>query len=308
MDEIAEIDCPTRLTDGVSELADRYDGFLIDQWGVLHDGQRAYPGAVDCLWAIKALGKTVLIVSNSGKRGASNETRLANMGFPRESYAEIVTSGDVAWDALRTRPDASYHDLGRRCFLLSNDGDASTIEGLALEAVDEIARADFILVAGSATANAAGALGSLLDEALTRRLPLLCVNPDMTRFVDGQLVPGSGALARRYEQLGGAVRYIGKPYPEIYRRCLQMLESRGARRVVAVGDSLDHDIAGAAGVGLDTVLVTDGILRDRFEGRCGARAMRGQLAEVVRELKADWPTWMMPSLRWSHDTKEQTRP
>ena len=308
MGDLATSACPTRVPGGMEELARHYDGFLIDQWGVLHDGQRAFPGAARCLRELEAMGKVVVLISNSGKRGERNEARLARLGFARETYAEILTSGDAVRDALRNPPDAFYRSLGPRCFLVSNDDDRSTIQGLAVTAVEDISSADFILLAGSGSARLPTDLDALWAVALARRLPLVCANPDCTRFVDGRLVPGSGALARRYEELGGLAVYVGKPHPEIYRRCLRTLESRGVRRIVAVGDSLDHDIAGAARMGLDTVLVTDGILRDRFEGRSSEAAMLARLGEIVRADGGPWPTWVMSSLNWCRDTMEQTTP
>jgi HAD superfamily hydrolase (TIGR01459 family) len=301
MSEMASIACPTRPVGGIAEIADRYDGFLIDQWGVLHDGQCAYPGAVHCLQALKAAGKPVVIISNSGKRGARNVERLGRMGFARETYVEVVTSGDTAWHALQRRPDESWGALGNRCFLVSNEGDVSAVDGLGLEIVREVARADFIFLAGADGATSVTALDPLWEEALQRRLPLLCTNPDTTRIADGRLAPGSGALASRYRQLGGTVRYVGKPHREIYERCLQVLEEHGAAHPLAVGDSLEHDIAGGFQARLDTVLVTCGVLRDHFDGQDGGQAIRALLSDVVRERRTYWPTWIMTSLRWSSD-------
>ena len=88
---------------GVAELAGRYDGFLLDQWGVLHDGAIAHEGAVACLEALRAAGKPVVILSNSGRSGAENARQLAKFGFARELYDEVISAGDDARDALTAR-------------------------------------------------------------------------------------------------------------------------------------------------------------------------------------------------------------
>ncbi|TGQ96366.1 TIGR01459 family HAD-type hydrolase, partial [Mesorhizobium sp. M1C.F.Ca.ET.204.01.1.1] len=83
--------------DGIAALAERYGVFLLDQFGVLHDGQAPYPGAVEALSTLKRAGKTVVLISNSGKRARPNEDRLLKLGFEVGSWDHFVSSGEVAW-------------------------------------------------------------------------------------------------------------------------------------------------------------------------------------------------------------------
>src|SRR4051812_47468933 len=91
--------------DSVDEFADRYDLFLIDQFGVLHDGVSVYPGTLDALMKLSDAGRRVVILSNSGRRSELNVVRLANMGIPPDAYTMLVSSGEVVWSALARRSD-----------------------------------------------------------------------------------------------------------------------------------------------------------------------------------------------------------
>jgi HAD superfamily hydrolase (TIGR01459 family) len=104
-----------------------------------------------------------------------------------------------------------------------------------------------------------------------RAMTMVCANPDIVIHRGDALVYCAGALARRYEELGGSVIYAGKPYAPIYRRALALAQqSRAApldkRRVLAIGDGMKTDIAGAACAGLDALFVTHGIHRAALHG------------------------------------------
>lgn len=286
------------VLDGLRHLADRYDGFIFDQWGVLHDGRTAYHGALECLSQLQVLGKSIVVLSNSGKRAYANECRLAAFGFDRGKYSYLVTSGDVAWEALKLRMEPFYRNLGRRCLLLSGDGDESVVEGLALELVESIESADFILLAGLGGAKEPPNYDAIWMSALALKLPLLCTNPDLARLADGGVAPGCGALALRYEGLGGEVHYVGKPYPDVYKYCRKYFDAHSVRRIVAIGDSLQHDIAGGNAAGLDTTFVCSGIHREHFSGVLDDDARHARLVALIGAHGDRQPTWVLPVLRW----------
>jgi HAD superfamily hydrolase (TIGR01459 family) len=287
-----------RFAEGLGTLAAEFDGLLVDQWGVLHDGVTAYPGARDCLARLAALGKRVVVLSNSGRRAAFNAALMAKIGFPAADYTAMVSSGEVVWQAFRDRSDPYFAGLGRRCLLFSRQGDRTIVEGLDLELVAAAGRADFILVSGSqAPKKGLADYEPFLEEGVRRGLPLVCANADLVRVSPSGLVLGPGAIARRYEALGGRVRWIGKPHPEIYATALRALGDLPPRRVAAVGDSLEHDIGGGRGAGLATVLIAGGIHREAFSEAVDpagcARALRALGVEP-----AAWPDWVVPRFRW----------
>jgi HAD superfamily hydrolase (TIGR01459 family) len=239
----------------MSVLAPRYDGFILDQWGVLHDGTRPYPGAVACLQWLHAARKRIVVLSNSGKREAENLGVMASMGFNVSLIARCVCAGEEARRAIETRSDPFHAALGRRCFAFTRDGDRAVLEGIGLEFVDRVGDADFLAVLGidSPQRSLAG-YEDELTAGVRRGLPMVCANPDISRLTPQGLVDAQGVLAVRYEALGGHVFYHGKPYPAIYKSCLAAL-GQTPENVLMVGDSVDHDVLGASRSGIASALI-----------------------------------------------------
>ncbi|MBP1861379.1 TIGR01459 family HAD-type hydrolase [Rhizobium herbae] len=238
-----------------------FDAFLIDQFGVLRDGKGPYPGAAETLVRLKQSGKTIIILSNSGKRSAENDRRLAALGFDPESWDWFLTSGEVAWKILGSESLGEGKGLARKCLLISRDGDTSPLDGLDLIRTERGDDADFILLAASeGDVRPLADYETLLAPAARRAVPCLCTNPDKIMLTKEGTAFGAGRIAELYEELGGTVRWIGKPFPDIYATALEFLGLIDPERICCIGDSIEHDIAGAAGAGLKSVLVTTGIL------------------------------------------------
>ncbi|MGH6902786.1 MAG: TIGR01459 family HAD-type hydrolase, partial [Geminicoccaceae bacterium] len=269
---------------GLADIASRYGGFIVDQWGVLHDGARPYPDALDCLARLRETGKRVVLLSNSGKRTAINRARLAEIGIDSSLYDDVVTSGEATWQALAARTDPFYAGLGRRCFLWSRDGDRSALDGLPLEVVDRIEDADFLLLGGVEDDARLEDFGAALDAAAGRGLPMVCANPDIVAVLpDGGFGMAPGAVAHHYEQLGGRVGYVGKPHRPIYEVCLRALGDLPHAEVLTIGDSIAHDVAGGAAMELDTALIMSGIHSRLFDPDRGPSANRAAMEQLALE-------------------------
>ncbi|TQV83074.1 TIGR01459 family HAD-type hydrolase [Denitrobaculum tricleocarpae] len=261
-----------RAVGGLREIAGDYDLFLIDQFGVLHDGQAPYPGAIRVLEKLKSEAKTVVLLSNSGRRSTANATRMEALGFPSDLYDHFVTSGEVAWHQLSAGSGAGQT---RRCLLLSRGGTRSAVEGLGLELVEDGADADLVLLAGSDGDSVP--LEHYLENlrpAAERKVPCLCTNPDKIMITAAGLRYGAGRIAEEYEALGGPVEWIGKPWPSIYRFALERCSGADGegedKRIIGIGDSIEHDIAGARGIGAASLLIKGGILADADEAELSA--------------------------------------
>ncbi|WP_416208063.1 TIGR01459 family HAD-type hydrolase [Chelativorans sp. M5D2P16] len=271
-------------------LSERFDIFLLDQFGVLHDGNAAYPGAVEALAHLKAAGKRVVLLSNSGRRAGPNEGRLERLGFPRASWDRLVTSGEVAWHLLSGHGPEKRIPPGSRCLYFARDGDRTAVEGLDLQLVEDGADADLVLIAGSeADRLTLDDYRGMLAPAAARDVPCMCTNPDKIMLTTSGPRPGAGRIAEIYTELGGKVRWIGKPFKEIYQAALDALGNPDPARVVCVGDSVEHDIAGGHGAGLATALVRSGILAD-----LPAEA----LSALYREHGAA-PEFVLPGFYWT---------
>jgi len=258
----------------LAALAATHDVFLVDQFGTLHDGVRLYPQALAALRALRRAGRRVVLLSNSGKRAAANARRLERLGIPPDAYDRFVTSGEAAWQMLHDRrlPAAAG---ARRCLLLSRDGDRSAIDGLDLEPVADAADAELVIIAGSEGERLPLAhYRALLEQAAARRLPALCLNPDRTMLTALGPAFGAGRIAELYEALGGTVTWIGKPHREIYDTVLTALGEPERARVIGVGDSVEHDIAGARAAGCHAALVRAGIIAGADDEAIAAECRR----------------------------------
>lgn len=247
-------------TDSVRALAGHYDIFFVDQFGVLHDGQSPYPGAIDALRQLKRAGKTIALLSNSGKRSRANIDRIAGLGFDETCFDMFLTSGEVARSLLSDRLAQGLLPAGSCCLLLTRDDDMSAVEGLDLHITGSGEDADLVLIAGSRGDEIdLHDYERILRPAARRSVPAFCTNPDKVMLTPSGRRFGAGVIAERYESLGGGVTWIGKPHREIYRVALRRLGHPDPGRVCCVGDSIEHDIAGGAAIGAATAFVCSGI-------------------------------------------------
>jgi HAD superfamily hydrolase (TIGR01459 family) len=283
--------------DGVRALAGRYDGFIVDLWGVLHDGQAAYPGAAEALAGLKRAGKRVVLLSNAPRRAWALVEAMEAMGIGRELYDDVLSSGEAVHAELARRTDPFYASLGERFVLIGCDRDRSLWEGLALARAD-VDDADFILNSGPCDPDdTVEDWLPLLERAAARALPMVCANPDHVVVRGGQRFLCAGALAERYADMGGLVSSRGKPDPAIYAMVLERLGIADRSRVCAVGDGLHTDILGAIGAGLDSVLVTGGIHAAELGTAWGEVPDPARLDEVIR-FHGAVPTAAMAKFVW----------
>ncbi len=250
----------TAAIEGIRDLAERYHGFIIDQWGVLHDGTTVYPDVHGVLAELQRRAKQMVLLSNTSRRVADNRRQLRGLGLNPGMFAGIVTSGEAAYLSLLHKRRPPFDRLGRRCLLLSHPGDTSPVDGLDLDLVDSVDEADFVFLAWyDRAAHPEDHFAAFAGRAIKRRLPLICANPDRLVRVVGGLIEAPGAYAARYTGAGGEVVYVGKPHAPIYAACLDLLEGLEKNEIVCIGDSLEHDIKGANDMGLDSALVAGGI-------------------------------------------------
>lgn len=246
---------------GMAALAADYDGFILDLWGVIHDGVQPYPGAADCLRHLRDAGKSAVMLSNAPRRAAVAQASLRAMGITDDLYTGIVTSGEATHTLLRDRADPWFAALGRRVYHLGPARDHNVFEDLDLELVSQPADADFVLNTGPDDAGGATELADwedLLQQFRRLDLKMICANPDLEVMRGPLRLICAGLLTQRYEALGGEARWIGKPNPAVYVPVQKMLGVEPSR-ILAVGDTPRTDLAGAAAVGIASCWVLGGI-------------------------------------------------
>ena len=276
----------TRRIDTLVEVASQYDAIVFDQWGVLHNGSTPYPGAIACLNTLKQSGQRLTVLSNSGKRAAPNAARIADMGFAPTLFEFVMTSGEALWQEIAggAVSERAFHPIERA------PGDAAAwAGGLDIEFRETLEGADAILLMGLPDGSKLDGWQTFLEQALQRALPVFCTNPDRSSPRADGLVISSGALAFAYRDMGGKVRFYGKPHHPVYAALEQAL---GANNLLMVGDSLEHDIAGAQTAGWDNLLIEGGLYAAAF----ATSDAQTTLDALVREKGCAPPTYRMDLL------------
>lgn len=298
-----------------ASILDRYDGFILDQFGVMHNGSNGLPGAPE---AVRTLAETkqLVILSNSSSRSVDALAKLPKLGFEPSSFVAAVTSGEEASKYVRA------HHSGQTCLFLTWKTPKSPSPMVFLESCGDIsvtedpAEADFVLLHGCEVLRGPGADGEaretdlgdflntgsldvvtpLLQKAVERKIPLVCANPDyiMVR-PDGSQAHMPGVISDHYASLGGTVHAFGKPYREHFEACVAAL-GLPKDRIVHVGDSLHHDIQGANDTGIASIFVVGGIHCQELGCEQGQVPSKEALAALFEKHKQT-PTHVVPLLQ-----------
>ena len=273
---------------GFGRLSADYDGFIVDLWGVVHDGVKPYPGVLDCLTRLRSAGKRVVFLSNAPRRADVIGAALAEMSITPEFYDGIMSSGEAVHLALRDRTD-EFATLGERIYHLGPPRDRGVFDTLPLREATSPAEADLILNTGPDDIlgpQDPSMYQPVLDEGLRHKKPMVCANPDLEVIRDGQRIICAGLLAEIYKSAGGRVIQRGKPDPAIYVPTLALLGT-ARDRTLAVGNSLRTDMAGAKAAGIDACWVLSGI-----------HALRPEEAPQEAEMAGITPRAILPGFAW----------
>ena len=243
----------------LEELADQFDAFFIDQFGVLMDASGPYPFAVDTVKRLSKYGKPIVLISNSGKRAKKNCDRLERLGFELNLFTAVITSGEVAYWTIKNKFQESCSTTPK-IYLISRDADTSPIDGLSCETAKNTGEADYLIIAGSESdTKPLKYYKSLLEPLATRGVPAFCTNPDLTMLIPNGASFGAGLIAKEYERMGGSVTWFGKPHPLIYKFALTKIPEIEPKKVLCIGDSVEHDIRGSFNANCSSALVKTGI-------------------------------------------------
>lgn len=291
----------TKFCQGISDISDSYSGFIIDQWGVLHDGVHAFDGVVECLKELQNRKKHVIILSNSGKRAQENAVRLSEMGIAPNLYNDLITSGEVTWQGLSQQDEGFFRNIGKRCLLISRGGDRSIVKDIDIELVENAKDADFLLISGTdAPEVTIEEYEPILRDAARYNLKALCANPDSLGVMAGRSIMGPGTLAARYKDFGGVVEYIGKPHQPIFNHCIRILQKHDIYpgQTVVIGDTMAHDILGGSLVNMDTCLVKRGLHANAFKNCVTPSDVDKALDVLIRQYNNVRPKYLVDDLVW----------
>jgi HAD superfamily hydrolase (TIGR01459 family) len=280
-----------RFVERLRDLTAGVDVVLSDIWGVVHNGLVAFPEACGALQAFRQQGGTVILITNAPRPADSVQRQLRKLSVADDVYDAIVSSGDLTRHFVADHP-------GRKMFWIGPERNGSIHRGLN-PVLAPLEQADYIICTGlfDDETESAEDYRTMLLQALDRKLPLICANPDIVVERGDRLIYCAGAIAELYRELGGEAIFYGKPHRPIYERALALAGERQGHaielnRVLAIGDSVRTDLAGAHGFGIDCLFVTRGIHAEDFEGI-------DQLDPTsVKELFGHPPRALMRELRW----------
>ena len=276
-----------RLRDAVNGV----DVLLSDIWGVIHNGLESFPDACEALHTFRSRGGSVILITNSPRPADSVQRQLRALGVADDIYDAIVSSGDLTQRYIADHPD-------RKIFWLGPERDKSIYRDLNMTLVP-LEEADYIVCTGpfDDETETPEDYRAMMLKARARKLTLVCANPDIVVERGDRLIYCAGAIAELYRELGGEVIFYGKPHRPIYERAMGLAAERRShpidrKQVLAIGDSVRTDLAGAHGFGIDLLFVTRGIHSEQFEGL-------DQLDPTsVMELFGHPPKALMRELRW----------
>ena len=240
----------------LSDIDDHYDVFLIDLWGVIHNGIAAFDNVIPVLQSLKQKKKMVFFITNAPRRSFVISQQLEDFGIEQKLYDKIISSGELTWLSIKEK----YQK--KNCLIIGPPRDFHLVEGLDISVVDKDSNVDIILNTGPwGDDDSLENYTDLLDSLAKKKSHMICSNPDKTVVRGENFMICAGLLAEYYEKIGGKVEYYGKPYKEIYEHCFNFFEKKNTR-VLAIGDSLENDIKGANALNFDSLLITDGIHRE----------------------------------------------
>ncbi len=249
-----------KFIDSIYDIKDKYNLFLFDQWGVIHNGENLYPNVEKIFKDFLKDNKLIYIVSNSGKKSSDNIGRLQKMGANYILKTKIITSGDVCLDYLNKKK-GNCKNIGQKYYPIGID--YPLLEDTQYKKVNKIQEANFLLLTTTAGFKDFKIAHNQMKTALELEIPLVCSNPDILGISGKDIHPSTGDLALFYNNIGGKTIVFGKPEVEIYEYVYSK-SSVNKDKMLMVGDSLFNDIAGANNFGIDSLLIKNGIHKENF--------------------------------------------
>ena len=237
----------------LSEVFQPYDTFIIDLWGVMHNGICLNSKAVEVLEKLSENSKNIIFLSNAPRPSSKVIEFLKKLKMDDKFLSKVITSGEAAMQAI------NQNKFGKRFYHLGPTRDNSLFEKV-LTNKTSLENCDYIICTGlfDDQEENLNFYKELLKNHTSKKL--VCTNPDLIVHKGDVEELCAGAIARTFEKLGGKVIYYGKPYKEIYNMCFDSNE-----KVLAIGDNLRTDIKGANNVNIDSLFIYNGVHKNEIK-------------------------------------------
>jgi HAD superfamily hydrolase (TIGR01459 family) len=261
---------------GLQSIADRYDLFYIDLWGVIHNGINLHKQAITVLEELLKKNKTFVLLTNAPRPNKTVRNFLEKMGMDKVLRNQVFTSGEAALNYLKK----SF--LSKKFYHIGPPRDFDLFNLFEKNKCEDIVDSEYLLCTGLFDDYDTDLTyyKNLLDKHIKKKM--ICTNPDLIvdRGETRELCAGSVAMV--FEKMGGQVVYFGKPYSEVYN---QSIDNKN-KKILAIGDNLNTDIRGANLLNYDSLLITNGIHKDEIKNK-GIQNVTKEYEVIVNFIQAD---------------------
>tara|TARA_Y100000590_G_scaffold313004_1_gene353811 strand:+ start:63 stop:875 length:813 start_codon:yes stop_codon:yes gene_type:complete len=262
---------------GLREIANGFDLYYIDIWGVLHNGIKLHEEAVNTLLKLDELGKEYILLTNAPRPNSDVIKFLKKLGLDDERSSKVYTSGQCSLDYLNNQKkgDKFFHIGPPRDFGLFNN-----FKSLKQEKIED---SDYLLCTGLFDQNQELEFYKKLLTSYKDK-DMICTNPDL--IVDRGKVREycAGSIAKLFEELGGKVKYFGKPYPMVYQKSTNLQN----KKVLCIGDNLNTDIKGSNIQNFNSLFILNGIHKNENQN---------ELNKLFKEYEVD-VNYIQEELKW----------
>ena len=230
----------------------KYESYIFDVWGILYDGKKPLPYAVEALKHLQNNNKNVYLLSNAPRPAAIIHKKMSDLGL-EVPLQNVMTSGQLYIDMLKSG------NFSEPTYVVGHNKYDLTPVTDNVNCVDNPKDAKHLLfLAFAETDEDVAKYKKILDDLIQHNLNFICVNPDITVLHDTHEIKCQGYFAKYYESIGGSASYFGKPHNNVYEH-LFSIHNINKDNALMLGDSMATDITGAHNFGIDSALLMTGV-------------------------------------------------
>ena len=260
---------------GLQSIAENYDLFYIDLWGVIHNGINLNEQAILVLRELSKMNKSFVLLTNAPRPNKTVKAFLEKMGMEKELRDHVFTSGEASLKYLKKfyQSNKFFHIGPPRDFDLFND-----FKNNQSKNIDD---SQYLLCTGLFDSyDDLNYYKDLLKNHINKKM--ICTNPDLIVDRGNKRELCAGSVAMIFEKMGGEVVYFGKPYAEVYN----LATDNKDKKILSIGDNLNTDIKGANLLNYDSLLISNGVHKNEIFDE-GIENISKQYESIVNFLQSD---------------------
>ena len=261
---------------GLQSIADNYDLFYIDLWGVIHNGIKLNEKAIIVLKELLKKDKAFVLLTNAPRPNQTVRNFLQKMGMEQELRDHVFTSGEAALNYLKK------NFLSQKFYHIGPPRDFDLFDLFENNKCEDIKESEYLLCTGLFDDYDEDLIyyKNLFENHINKKM--ICTNPDLIVDRGNKRELCAGSVAIVFEKMGGEVVYFGKPHPEVYNQSID----NNNKKILAIGDNLNTDIKGANLLNYDSLLVSNGIHRDEIKNK-GIQKVSKEYETIINFIQSD---------------------